>query len=135
MASHTGDYTVSIQLGSTVVAHTVVTLSGDGKYDNCTDKTTRPMFIVCEGGGDGDYVNAWPPQPGTVKAKFGAACAVDSVIGATTGGKVIDYGVATTYDAGWTVGRIMNEAAGADLDVVEITFDPMYFAAPDDAEG
>lgn len=131
----TGTYTETIQLGATIAAWTVVTLSGDGKYDNCTGKTTRPMYIVAEAGVDGDYVNAYPPQPGTIKVTFGAACAVDSIVGATTGGKVIDYGVATTYDAGWTVGHIRDVAAGADGDIVDIQFDPMYFAEPDVAEG
>lgn len=131
----TGDRTDAITLGATIAAWTVVTLSSDGKYDNCTDKTTRPMYITSKAGVDGDVIDAYPPQPGTIKVKFGAACAVDSIVGATTGGKVIDYGVATTYDAGWTVGHLRETAAGADGDIVDIQFDPMYFAEPDVAEG
>lgn len=134
MAATTGDFVETIQLGATIAAYTVVTLSGDGKYDNCTDKTTRPMYIVCEGGVDGDYVNAWPAQPGDLKVKFGAACAIDSVWGASTGGKAIDAGADTTFDGGWVCGHVKT-AAGADGDIVEVTFAPMYTADASASEG
>lgn len=131
----TGDYTETIQLGATIAAWTVVTLSADGKYDNCTNKTTRPMYITAEAGVDGDYVNAYPPQPGTIKAMFGAACAVDSAVGAGTGGKLVDAGADTTFDGGWVCGHIMDTAAGADGDIVDIRFAPMYTADASASEG
>lgn len=134
MASTTGDFVVSIQLGATCAAFTVVTLSSDGKHDNCTDKTTRPMYILAEGGDDGDWVNAYPPQPGSLKVKFGAACAIDSVFGASTGGKAIDGGADTTFDGGWVGGHVL-EAAGADGDIVEVLFAPMFTADASASEG